>query len=200
MDTLVTANHLGVITKQQFKLVEAEGHLLRALEGLAKIESEMPANALLYAEAAYNYAVLCVQLGKRRSAAKYFGIAHKRLESSLGAENAHTLDALHWEIKCTKDVDFVPTVASISANASSSASSHKDGEEEFYLSKPTWVNAPSCELCNRQFTTLTMVRPHHCRICVRTVCDQCSKGKTVMKEFGLTTPVRCCEMCEQQGF
>ena len=109
MDTLVTANHLGVVVKQQHKLLEAEPYLVRALQGLKLVERSLPANGLLYAEAAYNYAVLCVQLGRRKQAAKYFGIAHKRLEKTLGAENPHTLDALHWEIKCMKDVDFKPT-------------------------------------------------------------------------------------------
>ena len=108
MDTLVTANHLGVVVKQQHKLLEAEPYLIRALRGLKLVERTLPANGLLYAEAAYNYAVLCVQLGRRKKAAKYFGIAHVRLEKHLGPENPHTLDALHWEIKCMKDVDFKP--------------------------------------------------------------------------------------------
>ena len=114
MDTLVTANHLGVVVKQQHKLLEAEPYLVRALQGLQLVERALPANGLLYAEAAYNYAVLCVQLGRRKKAAKYFGIAHKRLEKHLGAENPHTLDALHWEIKCMKDVDFKPPAAGTS--------------------------------------------------------------------------------------
>jgi len=62
MDTLVTANHLGVVVKQQMKLAEAEPLLQRALVGLQKLETALPANGLLYAEAAYNYAVLCVQV------------------------------------------------------------------------------------------------------------------------------------------
>jgi tetratricopeptide (TPR) repeat protein len=57
----------------------------------------------VYAEICYNYAVLCVQLGKRKRAGKYFGKAHRGLTISLGAENLHTLDALHWEIKCMCD-------------------------------------------------------------------------------------------------
>lgn len=212
MDTLVTANHLGVVIKQQWKLLEAEPLLLRALAGLQKIENTLPANGLLYAEAAYNYAVLCVQMGKRKKAAKYFGVAHERLEKALGPENPHTLDALHWEVKCMKDVDFKPVAAgeTDSVAGSSATETEKDNllgiygkdedDEESFVSKATWVNMPGCELCNRQFTTVTLVRPHHCRICSRCVCDQCSKMKTVTKEFGITTPVRCCDMCEQQGF
>eukprot|EP00596_Hydrurales_sp_CCMP1899_P008885 CAMPEP_0119033510 /NCGR_PEP_ID=MMETSP1177-20130426/553_1 /TAXON_ID=2985 /ORGANISM="Ochromonas sp, Strain CCMP1899" /LENGTH=344 /DNA_ID=CAMNT_0006990299 /DNA_START=50 /DNA_END=1081 /DNA_ORIENTATION=- len=57
----------------------------------------------IYAETCYNYAVLCVQLGIRKRAGKYFGKAHKGLIISVGKENPHTLDALHWEIKCTCD-------------------------------------------------------------------------------------------------
>lgn len=212
MDTLVTANHLGVVIKQQWKLLEAEPLLLRALAGLQKIESSLPANGLLYAEAAYNYAVLCVQMGKRKKAAKYFGIAHQRLKKALGGENPHTLDSLHWEVKCMKDVDFKPVAAgetdSVADGAAASAEGDKllgihatdEDDEESFVSKATWVNMPGCELCNRQFTTVTLVRPHHCRICSRCVCDQCSRGKTVTKEFGMATPVRCCDMCEQQGF
>jgi tetratricopeptide (TPR) repeat protein len=246
IDTLATVNHLGVIVKQQRKLTEAEPLLLRALTGLQALEthdSQLPANGLLYAEASYNYAVLCVQLGKRHKAAKYFGIAHQRLEVALGKENPHTMDSLHWQLKCMKFKpesavksgderttadDATPSSPKKTAAAEAAAPTEEtpadaaavaaadaavgteaqqpnnvlgvdnDEEHEMYVSKNTWKNATNCELCSGPFTIT--VRPHHCRICARCVCDHCSKGKTVSKEFGLTTPVRCCYLCEQQGF
>ena len=156
------------------------------------------------------------QMGKRKKASVHFRIAHQRLEKALGAENPHTLDALHWEIKCMQNNEFAPATTAGSAGAGSeagasaaaSASAESDNllgngsgdDEEVYHSQKTWVNAPTCELCSRTFTTVTMVRPHHCRICARCVCDPCSKGNTVTREFGMTTPVRCCDLCEQQGF
>lgn len=51
----------------------------------------------------------------------------------------------------------------------------KGDENEFFISRATWVNAPNCELCNFTFTFI--VRRHHCRICSRTVCATCSLGK-----------------------
>ena len=62
--------------------------------------------------------------------------------------------------------------------SANNVNNHENEEEnELFLTKPTWVNAKSCEFCNKHFSTLTMIRPHHCRICARTVCDTCSKGK-----------------------
>lgn len=226
VDTLATVNHLGVVVKQQRKLPESEQLLLRALTGLQQLESALSSHALLYAEAAYNFAVLCVQLGKRHKAARYFGIAHQRLEKSLGKENPHTMDSLHWQLKCMKykpESSVVggedrsttadpaatgepalpgtePGVAAADAEEQDPLVGKEDDDEdkEVFVTKNSWKNANNCELCSCPFT-LT-VRPHHCRVCARCVCDHCSKGKTVVKEFGLSTPVRCCYLCEQQGF
>ena len=106
MDSLVTANYLGVIVKQQKRLAEAEKLLSRALSGFKKLEEAGCPLSPIFSETSYNYAVLCVQLGQRRKAGKHFGIAHKGLAAELGADNPHTLDALDWEIKCMSDADF----------------------------------------------------------------------------------------------
>ena len=106
MDTLVTANYLGVIIKQEKKLVEAEEILLRALSGFKLLEDAGCPYSPVFAETNYNFAILCVQLGKRRKAGKYFGIAHEGLSKALGKEDPHTLDALDWEIRCMSDAVF----------------------------------------------------------------------------------------------
>ena len=106
MDTLVTANYLGVIIKQQKKLMEAEEFLLRALSGFKLLEDAGCPYSPVFAETNYNFAILCVQLGKRRKAGKYFGIAHEGLSKALGKEDPHTLDALDWEIRCMSDAVF----------------------------------------------------------------------------------------------
>ena len=106
MDTLVTANYLGVIMKQQKKLMEAEEFLLRALSGFKLLEDAGCPYSPVFAETNYNFAILCVQLGKRRKAGKYFGIAHEGLSKALGKEDPHTLDALDWEIRCMSDAVF----------------------------------------------------------------------------------------------
>jgi tetratricopeptide (TPR) repeat protein len=226
-DTLVTANHLGVIIKQQLRLAEAEPFVVRALDGLRELEVVSPdQHRLLYAEAAYNYGVMCVQLGRRRKAATFFRAAHRRLGVVLGPQNPHSRDAGVWEVKCMKDSEFMPAAVAAAAAAAAGevatevvppvpehdAPSSEDAlalapstapspeDDEVYQSQKTWVNAPTCELCSRAFTTVTLVRPHHCRICARCVCDPCSQAKTVTKEFGLTTPVRCCNLCAQHGF
>ena len=106
MDTLVTANYLGVIIKQQKKLVEAEEIILRALSGFKSLEDAGCPFSPVFAETNYNYAILCVQLGKRRKAGKHFRIAHEGLTKVLGMEDPHTLDALDWEIRCMSDAVF----------------------------------------------------------------------------------------------
>ena len=164
-----------------------------------KMEPSLPANSngrLLYAEAAYNYAVLCVQLGRRKKAAKYFGIAHVRLEQALGGDNPHTMDSSHWEIKCKKEATpSVPLPVTEKTTAATPGPEQqlqqpdplgsetdtipeqtsllgivytKDADDdEVYQSRATWVNATNCELCSHLFTTITLIRPHHCRICAR---------------------------------
>jgi tetratricopeptide (TPR) repeat protein len=179
-DTLTTVNHLGVLLKQQGQLDEAEKLLARALEGFTAV---LGAEHVCTAEAAYNYAVLCVQKGRRHKAVGMFASAHTGLKKSLGAEHQHTLDALHWEIKCR---DSVPPDALESQ------------EGNVFQSKDSWKKSPLCEVCQVAFTL--MRREHHCRVCSRSVCNDCSLGKSLVLEFDAKTFVRICSICEQQGF
>jgi len=175
-------NHLGVLLKQQGRLQEAEELLTRALNGF---EESLGTNHLCTAEAAYNYAVLSVQVGKRRKAASLFGKSHRGLAEALGVEHQHTLDALHWELKCQKSFEGLPPLA-------------EGADEPIFESKKTWVNVAACEICS---TTYTMMRrAHHCRICSRSTCHECSPNKTIVLEFDSKAPVRVCSICEQQGF
>lgn len=179
-DTLTTVNHLGVLLKQQGNFDEATPLLARALEGF---KSSLGSDHLCTAEAAYNYAILCVQQGKRCKASGLFSLAHAGLKKALGAEHQHTLDALHWEIKCKDSV---------------STDSLESGEESIYVSKSTWKKSPTCDACSVPFTI--MRREHHCRVCSRSVCNDCSPGKTLVAEFDSKAFVRTCSICEQQGF
>ena len=86
------------------KLLEAEKLIFRALTGLDSLASEGCPFSVIFAEVAYNYAVMCVQLGKRRKAGRFFEIAHRGLKSVLGGESMHALDALDWEIRCKSSV------------------------------------------------------------------------------------------------
>jgi len=179
-DTLTTINHMGVLLKQQGKFEESETFLKRALEGF---ETLLGSTHLCTAETAYNYAVLCVQKGKRNIAKDYFSRSHKGLLAALGAEHQHTLDALHWEMKCTESIE---------------SNEIEGGKDEIYKSKKTWTKSTNCQICMMIFTMLR--REHHCRICSRSVCNDCSPNTTLVLEFDEKKPSRVCTTCEQQGF
>jgi hypothetical protein len=81
VETLMAANHLAVTIKQLGRVAggECEQLFLRAFNGL---ESSIGLNHALTAEVAYNYGVVCVLLRKRKTACKYFTIAHQVQYSS----------------------------------------------------------------------------------------------------------------------
>ena len=171
---------MGVLLKQQGRFQESETFLKRALEGF---ETLLGPVHLCTAETAYNFAVLCVQKGNRKTAKEYFNRAHKGLSTALGAEHQHTLDALHWEMKCADCTE---------------ANVLEGGKDEIYISKKTWTKSTNCQLCMMIFTMLR--REHHCRICSRSVCNDCSPSSTLVLEFDEKKPSRICSTCEQQGF
>lgn len=184
VDVLTTVNHMACLLKQQGRIKDAEVNFERALAGLA---IALGPNHLLTAETAYNYAVLRVQQGKRKSASRLFAQAQRGLAENLGPEHQHTLDALYWEIKCVKEEDGTISTAS-SGNS----------EEKLFVSRNTWKQSDQCELCEMHFTMVK--RQHHCRVCSRSVCNECSLHNTMVLEYDSTKPVRCCSVCAQQGF
>jgi tetratricopeptide (TPR) repeat protein len=172
IETLMTANYLGVIVKQLKKLEEAEELVYRALSGFQIIVMNGCPCGVVYAETAYNYAVILVQLGKRKKAGKYFGIAYRGLVIELGNDNPHALDALDWEIRCMSGTNIpnsnseqctaVPDVVEGNVSLPNDAegidfsTDAVDGisdtdDREVYLSRPTWQNKKNCNLCNTVF-------------------------------------------------
>ena len=188
VDTLTTVNHLGVLLKQRGILAESEQCFERALHGFKECQGE---NSFLYSEAAYNLAILSVQKGHRRKARTLFSTAHKSLAFVLGAEHQHTVDALYWEVKCFNQDNFDNDNGGSSNNQSSD-------DENIYISKNEWMYKKSCDLCKAIYTLLR--RQHHCRVCSRSVCHDCSTGKSIVYEFDKLSPVRICSACTQQGF
>ena len=182
IETLMTANSLGVIVKQLKSLEKAEALVHRALTGFQAIVDNGCPCGVVYAETAYNYAVILVQLGKRRKAGNYFGIAYKGLVLELGTQNPHALDALDWEIRCvsgmnmsSSNVDQSVVISEgddgnsssqsdMEVNDSSSANNLMDGsiaesatvseDQEVFLSRPTWQNSKNCNLCNTVFKVM----------------------------------------------
>ena len=179
VDVLTTVNHLAVLYKQRGRFSDSERMFDRALEGLSQ---ELGPTHLLTAETAYNFATLRVQQGLRKKAGILFSQAQKGLSGTLGPEHQHTLDALYWEIKCAKDYEGLPT----------------EGHDKLFISRNQWKQSDKCELCEMVFTMIK--RQHHCRICSRSVCHECSSSNTMVLEFDANKPVRFCAICEQQGF
>lgn len=69
-------------------------------------------------------------------------------------------------------------------------------DEENYLPQPAenWVpdkDVEECQVCLRPFSFL--VRKHHCRICGRVICSECSKHNMRLKD--IPRAVRVCEPC-----
>lgn len=172
IETLMTANYLGVIVKQLKKLEEAEELVHRALTGFQTIVKNGCPCGVVYAETAYNYAVILVQLGKRKKAGKYFGIAYRGLIIELGNDNPHALDALDWEIRCLSGTNILNSNTEQSnavGDAEEGNISLRNGAEgidfsmdnldttseiddqKIYLSRPTWQNTKNCNLCNTVF-------------------------------------------------
>jgi superfamily II helicase len=56
------------------------------------------------------------------------------------------------------------------------------GKEILY--RPLWSpnEVESCELCGKKFTLIT--RRHHCRMCARCVCSNCSPSLLELRELG----------------
>ena len=183
IDTLMAANYLGVTCKQKMKLLDAEKLIFRALTGFDSLASEGCPFSVIFAEVAYNYAVICVQLGKRRKAGRYFAIAHRGLKSVLGSESMHALDALDWEIRCKSSVyqhwDGRSLADSIQMNLEASRQKNDEGipnflscnadaigfepnsavdDEKTYLSRSQWLEAETCDICGRIFKVLYSTR------------------------------------------
>ena len=173
IDTLMTANYLGVNFKQKMNLLEAEKLVYRALTGFESLTSEGCPFSVIFAEVAYNYAVICVQLGKRRKAGRYFEVAHHGLKSVLGGESMHTMDALDWEIRCKSSAhqhsDGRSQTETDSVQMNMEASRQKEeceklshagqidpiilqaeasaDDEKTYLSRSQWQAAQNCDVC-----------------------------------------------------
>ena len=178
IETLITANYLGVIIKQQKKLKEAEKLVYRAVVGFESLKTKGCQPSVIFAEAAYNYAIISVQLGNRKKAGRYFKMAREGLEQALGVENPHTLDALDWEIRCTSETGLsdenaehstadTETTLNPDGGAQTDSSESKvsiiDDDEgsvigaddnEAYLTRGSWQNTKNCELCNKAFKVI----------------------------------------------
>lgn len=175
---LMIVNHLGVLAKQRHQIDKARDFLKSAYDGFQTIPDVLGPTK---AEVCYNYAVILVQLGDRSSARKYFAEAHSLLSEILGSTHQHTLDALHWERKCSMRLRLA-----------------QQSEATLYSSKLDWKSATHCEVCHSKFGVRQ--REHHCRICSRSVCSACSPYRSVVTEFDKKLPSRICSVCEQQGF
>eukprot|EP01125_Pyxidicula_operculata_P003201 TRINITY_DN1361_c0_g1_i4.p1 TRINITY_DN1361_c0_g1~~TRINITY_DN1361_c0_g1_i4.p1 ORF type:complete len:1057 (-),score=147.75 TRINITY_DN1361_c0_g1_i4:36-3206(-) len=64
------------------------------------------------------------------------------------------------------------------------------------VTESKWVpdsSVASCRICSKPFTLL--FRRHHCRMCLKIVCGQCSPEKVAIKNWYNNKPVRICNSC-----
>jgi FYVE zinc finger len=167
-------NHLGVLMKQKYNLQEAYELLNQAYTGFTNVQGPTSRGQ---SEVCYNLAVVHIQMGDRKNALKYFSEAHTSLSTLLGPNHQHTLDALHWQLKCANQLR---------------------SENDDSTNQSSWKPNTHCEVCHSSFGLRQ--REHHCRICSRSVCSACSPYRSMVFEFDKKSPVRICSVCEQQGF
>lgn len=69
---------------------------------------------------------------------------------------------------------------------------------------PEWAESDFCQLCNRPFFWNVRAmydqktigfRQHHCRLCGKAICDQCSPNRSTLPKLGYEFPVRLCTEC-----
>ncbi|KPM06788.1 WD repeat and FYVE domain-containing protein 2-like protein [Sarcoptes scabiei] len=69
---------------------------------------------------------------------------------------------------------------------------------------PEWIESDFCQRCQRPFfwnikamynqKTLGY-RQHHCRLCGKAICDDCSSNRSTLPRYGYEFPVRVCNDC-----
>lgn len=194
IETLITVDRLGIILKYQFLFDEAEKCFTRALLGF---EKKLGLENIYTAETAYNYAVLCIQMGKRFKAKTLFEKSYFGISKHHGIEHPHCVDTFNWVKKCENDI----LIEQIELNRRSSIEFNEDND---IIEKKTsneirknWICRPSCRVCKSLYSFLN--REHHCRICSKSICNNCSKNNTYSLEFA-SHLVKCCDICIRQGF
>lgn len=63
---------------------------------------------------------------------------------------------------------------------------------------PVWqpdVSSKSCKICKSKFSVFK--RRHHCRKCGLLVCNECSRGRILLKEVDENQEVRVCDNCDK---
>jgi len=72
------------------------------------------------------------------------------------------------------------------------------------LEAPEWAESSTCQRCSRPFfwnlramfdQRQLGLRQHHCRLCGRAVCHDCSPNRCVLPVYGFEYPVRVCTEC-----
>ncbi|EGD77073.1 hypothetical protein PTSG_07413 [Salpingoeca rosetta] len=72
---------------------------------------------------------------------------------------------------------------------------------------PDWEESDTCQLCELPFfwnvkkmwenRSVSVRRQHHCRICGKAVCDECSLTRCTYPIMGFETPTRVCNACKE---
>jgi len=60
-----------------------------------------------------------------------------------------------------------------------------------------WHNYTYCELCDRTFSKFKGISRHHCRKCLKSVCQQCSSNTRKLSKQD-DTKYRVCDFCDTQ--
>eukprot|EP00013_Stygamoeba_regulata_P010449 CAMPEP_0177687774 /NCGR_PEP_ID=MMETSP0447-20121125/34316_1 /TAXON_ID=0 /ORGANISM="Stygamoeba regulata, Strain BSH-02190019" /LENGTH=104 /DNA_ID=CAMNT_0019198055 /DNA_START=205 /DNA_END=519 /DNA_ORIENTATION=+ len=72
-----------------------------------------------------------------------------------------------------------------------------DSDKRWILNMaPDWVpdeKVQACQRCAKPFSFTN--RRHHCRCCGKVVCDDCSKSRIPLPQYGFLDPVRACSNC-----
>lgn len=214
LDTATSMMHLGVCLKNQGKFQESEQHLYRSLK-ISLESANGGIEHLATAEASFAFACLSIQMGRICKAVFLFKLAERGLVKALGEEHQHTRDTIWWtkrsfelmtgygKIPVLKEIaDLMGEMASADGTTNQfKVPSHAymniwDGAE--FEGKAFWNREKKCDVCAFEYTVTT--REHHCRVCIRSVCDACSSSSRVFMGAVKTSKERCCNVCANAGF
>jgi hypothetical protein len=104
--------------------------------------------------------------------------------------------AKSFVVYCSSPQEKVDWMLAITSAANYYLKEHPEAQVSF--SAPVWVpdkDSKTCALCAKKFT-LTF-RRHHCRLCGRCVCNNCSKARVAIADLG-NSSVRSCDICAEK--
>eukprot|EP00927_Polykrikos_kofoidii_P057261 TRINITY_DN51385_c0_g1_i1.p1 TRINITY_DN51385_c0_g1~~TRINITY_DN51385_c0_g1_i1.p1 ORF type:complete len:648 (-),score=113.84 TRINITY_DN51385_c0_g1_i1:34-1977(-) len=140
--------------------------------------------------------VLSQHASQIRAAAAAAGLAKE--DASPGTAPGSMKEALELctaAMAALKDAGLVAVEEA--REAEPGQTSNLDQESNFTTPGSWEENVANCSVCDSKFSKRALRRRHHCRVCGKCVCSNCSPSTLQIKDVGL---VRTCNLCVNSAF